>query len=96
MPLNKEGFPKCQIFDIPTPEGIVSCVVRMIESSNIKWIGWPEKGGQPLMFVEFADGARYVYIGVKRQKAVAAAYAESSGVYLNKEIKPNYEVFKLR
>jgi hypothetical protein len=95
MPLRPDEE-KTWVFDIPTPAGPVSLVVRMIESSNIKWIGWPETGGQSLMFVEFSDGSRYVYNGVSRQKAVACAYAESTGIYLNKRIKPKYQATKLR
>jgi hypothetical protein len=96
MPLNKDGWPKTQLLDIPTPEGIVPCVIRMIDSSNIRFIGWPEKGGQPLMFIEFKGGARYVYVGVSRQRAVRCAYSESSGVYLNAKIKPNFKCIRLR
>jgi hypothetical protein len=95
MPL-KYDDPKIKLFDIATPEGVLSVVVRMIESSNVKWVGWPEKGGQPLMFVEFMDGSRYLYAGVSRQRATAAAYAESTGAYLNERIKGKYEYLKLR
>jgi hypothetical protein len=84
-------------FDLPTPEGMIPVRIRMILSSNIVWIGWPRAVTQsPLMIVEFQGGSRYIYFGVTRQKAVAAAYAESSGEYLNKEIKPNHDVLKIR
>jgi hypothetical protein len=69
--------------------------VRVVNSSNIDWIGWPPDG-DPLMIVQFKDGGRYGYIGVSRQKAVAAANAESSGKYLNERIKPHYEVVRIR
>jgi hypothetical protein len=95
MPINFED-PSIRLYDVTTPEGVVSCVTRMIDSSNVRWIGWPEKGSQPLMFVEFKDGSRYVYYGVTRQRAVHAAFAESSGEYLNKRIKGKYEYLKLR
>jgi hypothetical protein len=95
MPINPDDR-DTQLFQIPTPEGPVSLVVRMINSSNIKWVGWPEKGGQHLMFVEFKDGSRYVYNGVTRQRASACAYAESTGSYLNKKIKPKFPALKIR
>jgi hypothetical protein len=96
MPL-KYDDPKILLFDVPTPEGPVPSVVRMIESSNIKWVGWPERPTQtPLMFVEFIDGSRYVYFGVTRQRATAAAYAESTGSYFAKKIKGKFDYLKLR
>jgi KTSC domain len=98
MPL-KYDDPAIQLFDVPTPEGVIPVVARMIESSNIKWVGWPEKQmkkATPLMFVEFTDGSRYVYFGVTRQRAAAAAYAESTGSYLAKKVKGKYEYLKLR
>jgi len=95
MPINFED-PNIRLYNVTTPEGVVPLVTRMINSSNIRWIGWPEKGNQPLMFVEFKDGSRYVYFGVTRQRAVHAAFAESSGEYLAKKIKGEYEYLKLR
>lgn len=98
MPLKRDD-PKTQLFDVPTPEGIVPCVVRMIDSSNIKWVGWPEKQMKmavPLMFVEFTDGSRYIYAGVTRQRASACAYAESTGSYLAKNIKGKFTALKIR
>jgi hypothetical protein len=73
----------------------VKCRIRKIESSNIDWIGWPVDG-EPCLIVQFKGGSRYVYLGVSRQKAVACAFSASSGEYLNKRIKPHYEVAKLR
>jgi hypothetical protein len=96
MPINFDD-PDIKIFAVPTPEGPVNCVVRLVGSSNVKWVGWPETPAQtPLMFVEFMDGSRYVYFGVTRQRAVWCAFAESTGSYLNKKIKGKYEVLKLR
>lgn len=80
-------------YDCPTPEGVVKLRCRMINSSNIKWIGW---NGTGLMIVEFIGGGRYIYFNVTRQAAVACAFAESSGAYLNKKIKPHHEVLKIR
>jgi KTSC domain len=96
MPIKKDD-PDTRLFDIPTPEGTIPCVVRKINSSNIEWVGWPEKSSDPpLMFVQFKGGSRYVYVGVTRQKAVHCAYADSTGIYLNERIKPKYEALKLR
>jgi hypothetical protein len=81
---------------LPTPEGIKDFRIRKpLDSSNVEWLGWPVTG-EPLMVVEFKGHARYAYIGVTRQKAVAMAYAPSVGRYLNERIKPHYEVVRLR
>jgi len=82
-------------FTVLTPEGPVECNVRMIESSNIKWVGWP-KSGQPLLFIEFNDGSRYVYSNISRQRAVALANSPSTGKYFHREIKGKGAVLKLR
>jgi hypothetical protein len=73
----------------------VEIIIREIHSSNVEWIGWP-KTGEPLMIVQYNGGGRYGYIGVSRQKAVAASYAPSTGGYLNRVIKPNYKAVRLR
>lgn len=69
--------------------------LRYVTSSNIDWIGWPVDG-EPLMLVRFKQSAVvYGYIGVSRQRAVAAAYAPSVGKYLAERIKPNYKAVKI-
>lgn len=80
---------------LPYLGGVKDFMIRPLKSSNISWIGWPDTG-EPLMVVEFSNGTRYAYPGVTRQRAVACAYADSSGEYLNKRIKPHFEVVKLR
>lgn len=78
------------------PAGNIGFNIRKIGSSNIRWIGWPMYDNVPIMVVEFKGGGRYAYLGVSRQRAVACAYAASSGRYLAKKIKPDFEVVKLR
>jgi len=95
MPL-KTDEPKEWEFSVHTPAGMVPLKVRQINSSNINWVGWPAEGGQALLFVEFKGGGRYVYNGVSRQLAVACAYAESTGSFFAKKIKPKYEATKIR
>lgn len=96
MPL-KSDEPKEWEFDVPTPEGVVCCKVRMIRSSNIEWVGWPRTVEQtPLLFVQFKGGSRYVYLGVTRQKAVALAYSPSTGSYFAKNIRGKYKSLKIR
>jgi hypothetical protein len=80
---------------IPTQVGPASCRLLMIDSTNVEWIAWSRRG-EPLMIVEFKGGGRYAYIGVSRQRAVAAAYHASTGKYINERIKPHFEVVKLR
>lgn len=78
----------------------VDLEVRMVDSSNVDWVGWP-KTGEPMMVVSFKHGGRYAYLGASRQQAVALATAvsgtkgESVGSYLNRVIKPKYEAVKL-
>jgi hypothetical protein len=68
--------------------------VRWVISSNVDWVAWPSKG-EPLMLVKFKGDEIYVYIGVSRQRVVAAAHHPSTGEYINQRIKPNFEVVKL-
>jgi hypothetical protein len=67
---------------------------RLVESSNIDRIGWPVTG-EPLMLVRFKSGMEYAYLGVSRQRAVAAAYATSVGRYINHRIKGRFECRKI-
>ena len=64
---------------------------RLVESSNVDAVGWDKSGN---MYVTFLNGTMYRYIGVSRQRAVAAAYADSVGSYINKKIKPFFKVVK--
>lgn len=73
----------------------VKCRIRKIDSSNVDWVGWPTTG-EPCLIVQYKGGARYVYLGVSRQRAVAVANHPSTGKYINERIKPHYEVAKLR
>lgn len=69
--------------------------LRYVKSSNVDWIGWPV-GGEPLMLVRFKQSAEvYGFIGVSRQRAVAAAYAPSVGKYLNAKIKGKFKAVKI-
>jgi len=69
--------------------------IRYVHSSNIDWVGWPADG-EPLMLVKFRSGDIYGYIGVSRQRVVAAAQALSVGKYINKSIKPFHEAAKIK
>lgn len=65
---------------------------REVNSSNVKWVGWPSKNDDlpRRMIVQFIDGSQYVYIGVSRQRAVAMTRAKSVGRYLNQKVKGHY------
>jgi len=95
MPLDPDKEKEWE-YTITTPEGPIVVNLRMIQSSNINWVGWPKEGKERLLFVEFQDGARYVYADVSRQKAVALANAESTGKYLNERIKPSHPFQRIR
>lgn len=65
--------------------------IRVIDSSNVEWVGWPTSG-TPLMLVKYIKNEKlYGYIGVTRQRTVAAAYAGSTGSYINKKIKGEFK-----
>lgn len=65
---------------------------KPVDSSNVIEIGWDRHRG---MFVTFKSGAVYLYHDCSRQRAVAAARAESVGAYINRVIKPNYECTRI-
>jgi len=48
------------------------------------------------MLVKFQSGDIYGYIGVSRQRVMAAAQAASVGKYINKRIKPFHEAAKIK
>lgn len=66
---------------------------RLVDSSNVEAIGWPISG-EPLMLVRYKSGHTYGYIGVSRQRAVAAAYYPSVGHYINARVKGHFEPVK--
>ena len=65
---------------------------RNVESSNVQRVGWDVFGN---MYVTYITGNTYVYFGVTRQRAVAAAYAPSVGSYINRRIKGRFPALKL-
>jgi hypothetical protein len=65
---------------------------RYVESSNVERVGWDNAGN---MYVEYQGGSIYVYLGVSRQRAVAAAYAQSVGRYIHRRIKGKFRPLKL-
>lgn len=60
---------------------------RTVDSSNVRQVGWPSTG-ESLMVVRFKNGQAYAYLGVTRQRAVAATYSPSVGRYINQKVKP--------
>lgn len=70
----------------------VSVNWRLVESSNVDRIGWDNAGN---MYVRYLSGGVYCYLGVSRQRAVAAAYSKSRGRYINKKIKGKFNTIKL-
>lgn len=65
---------------------------RYVESSNVKRVGWDKHGN---MYVEYLSGDCYAYMGVSRQRAVATAYSNSVGRYINRKIKKHFRPVKL-
>lgn len=68
----------------------VSVNSRIIDSSNVESVAWP-RSGEPLMIVRYRSGKMYGYLGVSRQRAVAAAYYFSTGIYINERIKGKFK-----
>lgn len=96
MPLD-ESWEPIGTHTIITDAGPIPLNIRRVESSNIEWVGWPTaEGSAPMMVVEFKDGSRYIYFGVSRQRANAAARAKSTGSYINWNIKGKYDFLKVR
>ena len=95
-------MPKVQIVDnfpIRTGEGSglpkdVFVNARFVESSNVEWIAWPVTG-EPLLIVKYKHGGVYGYLGVSRQKSVAAANAPSVGSYIHSRIKGKYRPVRI-
>ena len=65
---------------------------RDVESSNVERIGWDDAAN---MFVTYRNGGVYMYRGVSRQRAVAAAHAASAGRYISQRIIPEFDAVKL-
>ena len=68
---------------------------RDVSSSNVLAVGWTPPGYGSAMFVRYQGGSVYAYIGVTRQRVVAAARARSVGKYINRVIKPNFRAIKV-
>jgi KTSC domain len=68
--------------------------VRIVDSSNVESIAWPVTG-EPLMIVRYKHGGVYGYLGVSRQRCVAAAYSPSVGQYIASKIKGKFKPVKL-
>jgi hypothetical protein len=62
------------------------------ESSNVEAVGWDS---DMRLYARFKGGSVYMYVGVSRQRAVAASRAQSVGRYFNDLIKPNYKAVKI-
>jgi hypothetical protein len=62
---------------------------REVESSNVDSIGWDDKGNMYVRYI--GSGKTYMYVGVPRQRAVAASRAKSVGSYIARHIKGRYE-----
>lgn len=65
-----------------------------VNSSNVEYVAWPVTGEQ-LMIVKYKHGGVYGYLGVSRQRAVAAAYAPSVGKYIANRIKGHFKPVKI-
>jgi KTSC domain len=65
---------------------------RYVDSSNVERVGWDEHGN---MYITYKNGGTYVYFGVTRQRAVAAAYSPSVGRYIARRIKGSFPAVKL-
>ena len=74
------------------PPQDVFVIFRIVESSNVRRVGWDVFGN---MYVTYLTGNTYVYFGVSRQRAVAAAYAPSVGQFINRRIKGRFPALKL-
>ena len=65
---------------------------RIVASTNVDRVGWDDARN---MYVTYKNGSTYAYMGVSRQRAVAAAYSPSVGRYLNSKVKGSFAAVKL-
>lgn len=66
-----------------------------VASSNVEWVAWAASA--PLMLVKYKDNdVIYGYIGVSRQRAVAAALADSVGSYIARNIKGKFQPVQIK
>lgn len=71
---------------------------REVNSSNVQRVGWFRLGDAcpiPCMIVTFRNGATYMYIGVRRQRAVAMTRADSVGRYFIENIRNKFDYIKV-
>lgn len=90
-----------RIYSVTTAEGArpvdgVRINWRIVESSQVLRLGWTLDTPDHFLFVKYISGGTYMYRGVSRQRAVAAAFAESTGSYINRKIKPYFPCTKVR
>lgn len=67
--------------------------MQMVNSSNVEAVGYDADNGA--IYVRFLSGDTYVYSGADQSTFEQLLNADSVGSYLNRVIKPNYEVAKL-
>lgn len=69
------------------------------DSSNVLYVGWLPKAQVMVVWYgkpRYPESTTvYQYLGVSRQRVVAAALAPSVGTYINREIKPRYMAVKI-
>lgn len=62
---------------------------REVKSSNVERVGWDAFSN---MYVEYSgSGKTYMYVGVSRQRVVAASRSQSVGSYIARKIKGKYK-----
>lgn len=74
---------KLDKFILPAP----SVVMWLVDSSNIKYVGYDSEKGR--LYVQFLTGDTYVYFGVENEIWQALRQADSKGSFLHWFIKVN-------
>lgn len=64
---------------------------RPVDSSSVRSVGWSDG----TLELEYVNGYTYQYFDVPQPTYAALLAAESIGAYVNKHIKPHYEVREL-
>ena len=72
------------------PPEEVEVTWREVRSSNVRRVGWDNADNLYVIYHDKPDTV-FAYMGVTRQRAIAAAKAESTGSYINQVIKPHHE-----
>lgn len=81
--------------DTPTVNEVLVQAKPTPQSSWINWVGWAKTEGAELLILDTANGTRFAFLGVTRQRAQSMARAKSPGKYFYRNIRGKYPFLRL-